>query len=83
MTHVNFTDFRAHMATHLDQIEADRTELVITRQNHEPVVVMPLAELEGMRETLHLLSTPENAEHLARSFRELDAGLSLERKLVE
>ena len=83
MTHVNFTDFRANMATHLDKIEADRTELVITRQNHEPVVVMPLAELEGMRETLHLLSTPANAERLMRSIRELDAGLGVERKLIE
>ena len=83
MGHVTFTDFRAQMARHLDQIEADRTELVITRQNHEPVVVMPLAELEGMRETLYLLSTPANVEHLARSFRELDAGKGVERKLIE
>ena len=30
----------------------------MTRQDHEPMMVMPLAELEGMRETLHLLSTP-------------------------
>ena len=27
--------------------EADRTELIVTRQNHEPLVVMPLAELES------------------------------------
>ena len=83
MTHVNFTDFRAHMATHLDKIEADRTELVITRQNHEPVVVMALAELEGMRETLHLLSTPANAEHLARSIADADAGRLVERDLID
>ena len=83
MGHVTFTDFRAQMARHLDQIEADRTELVITRQNHEPVVVMPLAELEGMRETLYLLSTPANAEHLLRSIAELDAGKGLERELID
>ena len=83
MGHVTFTDFRAQMARHLDQIEADRTELVITRQNHEPLVVLPLAELEGMRETLHLLSTPANAEHLLRSIAELDAGKGLERELID
>ena len=52
MTHVNFSDFRAHMARHLDKVEADRTELVVTRQGHEPVVLMTLADLEGLRETL-------------------------------
>ena len=66
MAHITLTELRANMAKHLDKVEADRVELVVTRQNHEPVVVMPLAELEGLRETLHLLSTPANAEHLGR-----------------
>ncbi len=44
----------------------------MTRQNHEAVVILPLAEFEGMRETLHLLSTPANADHLRRSIAELD-----------
>lgn len=83
MTYVTLTDLRANMAKHLDKLEADRTELVVTRQNHEPVVIMPLAELEGLRETLHLLSSPANAEHLRRSIAELDAGKGVERDLIE
>jgi antitoxin YefM len=83
MTHVTLTELRANMAKYLDKVEADRAELVVTRQNHEPVVVMALAELEGLRETLHLLSTPANAEHLARSIAEADAGNVTERVLVE
>lgn len=83
MSHVTFTDLRANMARHFDRIEADRTELVVTRQNHEPVVILPLAELEGLRETVHLLSTPANAERLALSIAELDAGSGRERSLVE
>jgi antitoxin YefM len=71
------------MAKHFDKVEADRSELVVTRQNHEPVVVMPLAELEGLRETLHLLSTPANADHLLRSIAELEAGKGKERTLIE
>jgi antitoxin YefM len=69
MSPITFTDLRANMARHFDRIEADRTELVVTRQNHEPVVIMPLSELEGLRETVHLLGTPANAEHLRRSIR--------------
>jgi antitoxin YefM len=83
MGYVTLTELRANMAKHLDQLEADRTELVVTRQNHEPVVIMPLAELEGLRETLHLLSSPANAEHLRRSIADLDAGKGMERDLIE
>ena len=83
MPHANFSDFRARMARHLDRVEADRTELIITRQGHEPVVVMPLAELEGLRETLHLLSNPANAERLLRSIAQADAGQARERDFTD
>lgn len=83
MGYVTLTELRANMAKHFDKLEADRTELVVTRQNHEPLVVMPLAELEGLRETLHLLGSPANAEHLRQSLAELDAGKGFERDLIE
>lgn len=83
MTYVTLTELRANMAKHFDKVEEDRIELIVTRQNHEPVVVMALSELEGLRETLHLLSSPANAEHLRQSIAELDAGNGLERDLIE
>ena len=64
MTHVTLTELRSNMARYFDELEADRTELVVTRQNHEPMVILPLGELAGLRETLYLLSSPANAEHL-------------------
>ena len=72
-----------HTREYFDQVEADRDELVVTRQNHEPVVIMPLSELEGLRETLHLLSSPVNAERLRQSIAELNAGKGVERDLIE
>jgi antitoxin YefM len=83
MGYVTLTELRANMAKHFDRLEQDRTELVVTRQNHEPVVIMPLAELEGLRETLHLLGSPANAERLRQSIAELDAGKGVERNLVD
>ena len=73
---VTFAEFSADPAGHLDRLEADRGELIVTRANHEPSVVLPLSDLAGMRETLHLLSSPANAERLLRSIAELDAGHS-------
>ncbi|NNC00912.1 type II toxin-antitoxin system prevent-host-death family antitoxin [Corallococcus exiguus] len=83
MSPVTFTDLRNNLATHLDRVEADRTELVVTRQNHEPVVIVTLAEWEGMKETLHLLGTPANAEHLLASIDELTSKGGTEKKLIE
>lgn len=83
MSYVTFTDLRNNLATHLDRVEQDRKELVVTRQNHDPVVIVSLAEWEGMKETLHLLSTPANAERLRASIAELDAGKGLERDLID
>jgi antitoxin YefM len=82
MSHVSFTDLRANLATHLDKVEQDRAELVVTRQNHEPVVIVTLSEWEGMKETLHLLSTPQNARRLRAAITELDAGKGKIRKLA-
>ncbi len=83
MRHVTFTDLRNNLASHLDKVEDDRDELIVVRQNHNPVVIVALSEWEGMKETLHLLSTPANAEHLRESIAELDAGGGVERNLIE
>ncbi len=83
MNHVSFTDLHANMASHFDLVECNRYELIVTRQNHEPVVIMPLSELEGMRETLHLLSTPANAERLLRSIAQNEVGEAHIRELIE
>ena len=83
MGYVTFTDLRNNLASHLDKVENDRTELVVTRQNHEPMVIIALAEWESMKETLHVLGTPANAAHLAESITAANAGHLLERNLVE
>lgn len=83
MTYVTLTELRANMAMHLDKLEADRTELIVTRQNHEPVVMLPLSEWEGMKETLYLLSNPVNAERLLKSIEDANAGKLEEHELIE
>ena len=82
-THVTLTELRANIAKYFDTLEADRNELVVTRQNHEPMVILPMGELEGLRETLHLLASPANAEHLRKSIAELDGGSVVEREISE
>jgi antitoxin YefM len=78
MGHVTLTDFRANIASHLDRLEQDRDHLVVSRQGHEPVVVLPLKDWEGMEETLYLLSTNANREMLTASIAQADAGQLIE-----
>mgnify|MGYP000226903929 CR=1 FL=1 len=81
--HVSASDLRTNLARYLDEVEADRTEIVVTRQNHEDVVIMTRADWESLNETLHLLSTPANARALRESIAELDAGHGFEHALTE
>lgn len=79
----NLTEFRANIARYIEKVLDDRDKLIVTRRNREPIVVMPLSEWEGMQETLHLLSSPANAERLRASMAEADAGRLIERELIE
>ncbi len=83
MNCVNFTDLRSDIVNHFEKIEADNSELVVTRHNHNPMVIMPLSELEGLRETLYLLSTSANAEELMQSIAQLNRGEAQTRELIE
>ena len=83
MPYVTFTDLRNNLATHLDKVENDRAELIVTRQGHEPAVIVSLADWEGMKETSYLLSSPANVERLLESIAELDAGKGIERDLID
>ena len=38
--------------------------MVITRRGHQDMALLPADELEGIRETAHLLRSPENARRL-------------------
>jgi antitoxin YefM len=79
---VTYSDARANLKDVMDRVVADRTQVVITRQKADAVVMVSLADWNAVEETLHLLSTPANAERLRRSIRQLDAGKGSERHLI-
>ncbi len=82
MSHVTFTQLRQNMATYFDRVAEDREPLVVTRANGKSnVVVMSEAEFSGWQETVHLLSSPRNAERLLRSVRDAEAGRTIEHAL--
>ena len=79
---VTYSDARANLKGVMDRVVDDRTQVVVTRQKAEPVVIVSLSDWNAMEETLHLLSSPANAERLRKSIRQLDAGGGTERTLI-
>ncbi len=56
---------------------------VISRRDGADAVIMSLDHHQTMVETMHLLATPANASHLAKSIAQHKAGESVRRALVK
>lgn len=80
---LSFSDARANFKALMDHVVDDRSPVIVTRQKAEAVVMVSLSDWNAMTETLHLLSTPANADRLRQAVREFDAGKGQERKLVK
>jgi antitoxin YefM len=80
---LSYSDTRANLKEVMDRVVDDRAPVVITRQKAESVVMVSLSDWHAMEETLHLLSSPANAQRLQDSIGQLDAGHGQERTLIE
>ena len=78
---VTYSEARANLKDVMDRVVADKTEIIVTRQKAEAVVMVSLSEWNSMVETAHLLSSPVNAERLRRSIDQMNAGKGHEREL--
>lgn len=83
MRTINFSDARNNLKQVIDRVVEDADVAVITRRDAPDAVVMSLDTFNSWMETVHLLKTPANARHLARSIRQLRAGKTRERSLVD
>ena len=80
---ISFTDARNSLKTVLDNVVNDVDCTVITRRDAEDAVVMSLDYYTSLMETVHLLKSPANAAHLAKSINQYQAGESQERALLD
>ncbi|MCW4446506.1 type II toxin-antitoxin system Phd/YefM family antitoxin [Vibrio splendidus] len=81
MNIVSFTEARNNLKSVLDRVVDDSDVTVITRRDSEDAVVMSLDHFNSMQETLYLMSSPKNAERLAESIAQLEAGNTTVREL--
>lgn len=79
---VNFTEARNSLKSLLDSVVADADCTVITRRDADDAVVMSLDYYNSLMETFHLMSSPANAAHLAKSIEQHRAGEVVEKALL-
>ena len=80
---VNFSEARSSLKGVIDQVIADADYTVITRRDAPDAVLMSLDTFNSLLETVHLLKSPANAAHLARSIEQLRKGQVRQRDLVD
>ena len=63
-----------NLAKEMERVVDDCDVTIITREKHEPVVLVSISEYQSWCETKHLLASPRNAERIRESIEQLDAG---------
>jgi antitoxin YefM len=80
---VSFTEARNGLKSVLDRVVNDADCTVITRRDSEDAVVMSLDYFNSLMETVYLLRSPANAEHLRKSVEQYRQGNVQERDLLD
>jgi antitoxin YefM len=80
---VNFSEARSGLKRVIDQVVDDADYTIISRRDAPDAVVMSLDTFNSMMETLHLMKTPANAAHLARSIEQFRSGQTSEKGLLD
>ena len=61
---VSYSHARDNLADIWNEVEESREAAVIQRRGHEDMALIPADELASLRETAHLLRSPQNAARL-------------------
>lgn len=80
---VNFSEARNSLKTVINQVIDDADYTVITRRDAPDAVVMSLETFNSLMETVHLLKSPANAAHLAKSIAQHRQGQTVKKAFVD
>ncbi|MFK0569979.1 type II toxin-antitoxin system Phd/YefM family antitoxin [Endozoicomonas sp.] len=81
MNVISYSEARNNLKAVLDQVVDDAKHTIIHRRDGEDAVVMSLESYNSIMETLHLMSSPNNAKHLNESIEQIKKGQILEKGL--
>lgn len=74
MKTISYSELREKLKKEFDMVAENHIPLVVKRKRGEDMVVMSLEDYNSYLETINLLNSPSNAEHLARSIKQIEEG---------
>jgi antitoxin YefM len=83
MNVTTFSEARNNLKSVLDKVTNDADCTIITRRDAGDAVVMSLDYYNSLMETVHLLRSPENAAHLAKSIEQYRTGKTTIKDLTD
>ena len=83
MEAMSYTLARKCLAKTMQKVCDDHDPVIITRRDHEAVVILSLEDFEALNETSYLMRSPQNAKRLIESIEELSGNNGTERGLLE
>lgn len=79
---ISFSDARNNLKSVLDRVVNDADTTIITRRDSEDAVIMSLDYYNSLMETIYLLRSPANAEHLNKSIAQFKSGKTIKKELI-
>ncbi len=83
MNAVTIDEAKSDLDSLITQVIVNVEPTIITTDSGEKIVLLSLDEFNAWQETLYLLSTPANRDHLQTSIKEAELGQTMEQELVD
>lgn len=80
---VTYSKARQNFAELMKSANANHMPVHVTQKSGDDVVIVSKADFDSIQETMHLLSSPANAERLNESILELNEGKGQEHDLAD
>jgi antitoxin YefM len=64
MTTATYSHLRENLAKVWNEVESSQEPIIVTRQGHKNLAILPADELASIQETAYLLRSPRNARRL-------------------
>ena len=80
---VNYSEARENFKQVLDRVSDDCDATLIKRRNHEDIVLLSKSHYDSLMETLYLIRSPANAQHLLEAIARDKAGGGESHELID
>ena len=77
MRTVSYTDLRANLKSYIDAVVDDYDTVIINREKGKGVVMISLDEYNSLKETEHIMSSPETMEAINKGEEDIKNGNSI------